>query len=131
MNDPDFRIDFYSMETLKAVEVNLDSVNHIPASLLSESLRKKGSSFRLPLSPHSDTAVFQLAFTRYPKDTADTGRYKKDLVVIYRRHIEEATGAVKIIADQFKVYDHNFDSLAPANFDPLKTSNEAIIKAYF
>lgn len=131
MNDPNFEVGFYSKLTQKAATVEFDTINGIPRDQLSEDLMKKASTFSLPLSPHRNTSRYNLSFTEYTSDIADTINYTKDLVVTYRRQVNEMMGAILITADSFQVYSHNFDSLAPAGIDPLLLSNDILIKVYF
>jgi len=130
MNEPNFQIGFYSKATKRPAVVEFDSINGIPKNQLGEDLGKRTSTFRLPLSAHSDTSRYRLSFTEYSMDIADTISYTEILVATYRRYPEESMGGVKIAADSFNIHSHSFDSLAH-NIDPLMRSSDAVIKVYF
>jgi hypothetical protein len=125
MDDPFFTIEFFEMQEKKALIVKIDSINNVPVHVLNEKFQKQASSFRLPLSPVSNESVFYLNFS-----VGDTIKYEKEIHVSYLRRDKESNGTIKVVADQFRVILHDFDSIAPPSFDPIKQSNELKLQVF-
>jgi hypothetical protein len=125
MDDPYFTIEFYSLENKQSITVKLDSVNKIPVVLLNQSLQRKASTFKLPLSPSEDISNYVLVFT-----IPDSVQHKKQIHVSYHRQDVESNGTIMIKASQFRVLYHDFDSISPNSFDQIKFSNELKLALY-
>jgi hypothetical protein len=130
MDDPYFTIEFYSLENKQSITVKLDSVNKIPVLLLNQSLQRKASTFKLPLSPSEDISNYVLVFTEIATAIPDSVQHKKQIHVSYHRQDVESNGTIRVKASQFRVLYHDFDSISPNSFDQIKFSNELKLALY-
>ena len=127
-NEPLFKIEFYSSETLESLDVNFGSINGVPSADIEVIGDDLFSEYHFPLNMHQDSCSFVIhSFkSELPDEFIDTLAFTYSLELF-----QTERDFVQFRADSMKLRLHTYDSASFICANPDCTNAEVTLRLFY